>query len=59
MKKCANCNYKCYDNDIYCRNCGIKINNNFYYIFLEVIKYILFIILIFAILLIIASYFVS
>ncbi len=57
MKRCINCNGINKDNDKHCRNCGYVMKSNTYYVLVNIGTTIAFIILLFVILLFIASYF--
>lgn len=59
MIKCLNCKKDTRDDDKYCRNCGTKIRKNSYYVILNILNFIFIIILIFIVLLFIASYFIG
>lgn len=59
MKKCANCNGAIREEDIYCRNCGLSIKSNFYYVFIDILITLAIIALILMIALFVASYLVN
>lgn len=59
MKKCANCNGAIRENDIYCRNCGLSVKSNGYYVLLDILIALASIALVFIIILYITSYFVN
>lgn len=56
MKKCLNCKSDVRDKDIYCRNCGILIKKNSYYVLVNVMIIIISIVILMLIILFIASY---
>lgn len=56
MKKCINCKKDNRDNDTYCRNCGVIIKSNSYYVMINVLTVFAFIFLIIVIGLFIALY---
>ena len=56
MKKCINCNKDNHDNDKYCRNCGVKLKGNTYYIIINILTIIVLLLLIGTIMLSIAVY---
>ena len=58
MKKCINCCKNNRDKDIYCRNCGVKLKSNIYYIIINTLTIISCIIFISIILLCIAVFLV-
>ncbi|MDO4394610.1 MAG: hypothetical protein Q4C23_01330 [Mycoplasmatota bacterium] len=58
MKKCYNCKGINRDTDTYCRNCGLIIKSNTYYIFINIGTILSFLGFIFIIALFIASYYV-
>ena len=57
MKRCLNCNKIVKDKDNYCRNCGIEIKKNSYYILMNVITFFAIMFLVLVIALFISSYF--
>lgn len=57
MRKCVNCNSDYRSDDIYCRNCGVYIHKNNYYVFINILTYMLIIGVIIIFILFIASYF--
>ena len=59
MIKCINCGNDNRDTDRYCRNCGIKIRTNGYYIILNILTVLFIIALILTVILLIASYIVK
>jgi len=59
MKKCKNCNALIRENDKYCRNCGILIQNDFNIIINNIFTGLILIGNIFLIILFIASYIVE
>lgn len=58
MKKCYNCKKINRDTDKYCRNCGYIIKSNTYYILVNIGTIFAVLILVFVIVLFIASYYV-
>ena len=56
MRMCYNCKRINRENDKYCRNCGLLIKNNKYYILINIGTVIVLIALIFIIVLFTASY---
>lgn len=56
MKKCVNCKEDNRDTDTYCRNCGVVIKSNSYYVIINVLTVISFIFLIIVIGLFITLY---
>ncbi len=58
MKECLNCHSKNKEKDLYCRNCGIKLHKNIYYVFINIFTIIIVIAIIFVLTLFIASYMV-
>lgn len=59
MKKCNNCKGAIREDDIYCRNCGLAIKSNTYYVFLSILIALASLWLISIIILFIASYLVN
>ena len=59
MKICPNCKGAIREEDIYCRNCGLTIKSNGYYVFLNILIILAIIALIFVIMLFITSYIVD
>lgn len=57
MKKCVNCKKNIRDDDVYCRNCGLLLRSNKYYILIDVVTIIISVFIIFLIALFVASYF--
>lgn len=58
MKKCLNCKNINKDKDIYCRNCGTKLHDSYYYILINIATILIIIVLIFMTILFIASFIV-
>ena len=58
MKKCLNCKSIIKDKDIYCRNCGYKVQSNVNYIFINIIIILISLGILFLLALFISSYFV-
>ena len=59
MKKCYNCKGMNRDSDIYCRNCGYRIQNARHYVLINIGTALAFIGLLFVVTLFIASYLVD
>ena len=59
MNKCYNCKGINRDSDIYCRNCGYKLQKNSHYILVNIGTILAFLGFLFVISLFIASYFVD
>ena len=59
MKSCYNCKGTNRDADLYCRNCGYKMQNNGYYVLINVGTILSFLALLFVIALFIASFIVD
>lgn len=59
MKKCVNCNGIIRNSDIYCRNCGIKIEKNWYYVFVNIGITLLSLAILFIIVMLIAAFFMN
>lgn len=58
MRKCMNCKLDTRDDDIYCRNCGVRVTNNLYYVFTNIVIFIIIALIIILIAIFVASYFV-
>lgn len=59
MKSCYNCKGTNRDTDIYCRNCGYKMQSSGYYVLINVGTILSFLALLFVIALFIASFIVD
>ena len=59
MKKCYNCKNINKENDKYCRSCGYKINKSYYYILINILTIIGFILLIFIMIIFILSFIIK
>ncbi len=59
MKICPNCKGAIREEDIYCRNCGLSIKSNGYYVFLNILIILASLALVFIVALFIASYLVN
>lgn len=58
MKKCLNCKSDCRDTDAFCRNCGLPIKKNSYYVIINIFNFLMFLGILFMIALFVASYYV-
>ena len=58
MRSCINCKTNNKDTDIYCRNCGVIMKSNSYYVMINIFTIFAFIFLLIVIGLFIALYFV-
>ena len=56
MRTCYNCKGINRENDTFCRNCGLLLRNNIYYILINVGTVIILLALVFVIILFVASY---
>ena len=59
MKTCYNCGGTNRNTDLYCRNCGCRLKSNTHYILINIGTIIAFALLLFVILLCVASYIVD
>lgn len=58
MRNCLNCKGINKDTDKYCRNCGVKLHNNIYYVLINITTFLIVLGIIIMILLFIASFLV-
>ena len=59
MKKCINCKWDVRDTDIYCRNCGCRLQSNKSYVITNILIILIIVGLVGMIALFVASYFVG
>ncbi len=59
MKKCLNCQSDVREEDTYCRNCGIKLEDNRHFVLINVLTFFVIIGIVLLILLFITSYMIG